>query len=76
MSIGKLPTGRRPSKQRALYDTVQDRAKRIMGGNYRNRMAGCLRKMGKKELIDCSDWELRRVMGFLSILEKQVGRKR
>jgi hypothetical protein len=39
-------------------------------------MAGYLRKMGKKELIDCSDRELRRVMGFLSILEKQEGKKR
>jgi hypothetical protein len=73
VSIGKPPTGRPvpSSKKRTLFEVVQDRAKRLMGENYRKRMAGYLRKMGKKELIDCSDRELRRVMGFLSILEKQ-----
>jgi len=77
-SIGKPPTGRpAPSSvKRTVYDVVRDRAKRLMGDGYHRRLTGYLRKMGKKELGDCSDRELRRVMGFLSILEKQEEGKR
>jgi hypothetical protein len=73
VSIGKLPTGRPvpESKRRAFFEVVRERAKHILGPAYQNRMAGYLRKMGKKDLHDCSDRELRRVMGFLSTVERQ-----
>jgi ribosomal protein S17E len=69
-SIGKTPSGRAANK-RTLSETVLDRAKRILGPGYRNRIAGYLWKMGKTDLGDCSDRELRRVMGFLSSVEKR-----
>jgi hypothetical protein len=73
VSIGKPPTGKPApvSKRRTFFEAVQERAKHILGQSYQNRMAGYLRKMGKKDLYDCSDRELRRVMGFLSSLERQ-----
>ena len=68
-SIGKTPSGRAANK-RTLSETVLNRAKRILGPGYRNRITGYLRKMGKTDLGDCSDRELRRVMGFLSSIER------
>jgi hypothetical protein len=69
VSIGKPPTGRPVPV--SFLEAVQERAKRILGHGYQGRMSGYLRKMGKKDLYDCSDRELRRVMGFLSSLERQ-----
>jgi hypothetical protein len=73
VSIGKPPTGRPVpvSKQRTLYEAVEIRARHILGPGHQNRLAGYLKKMGKQELTDCSDIELRRVMGFLSSIERK-----
>jgi hypothetical protein len=73
VSIGKLPTGKPvpAAKRKTLFEVVQDRAKHILGPGYQNRMSGYLRKMGKADLYDCTDRELRRVMGFLSTVERQ-----
>ena len=66
LSIGKLSS--RPVG--SFLDAVQKRAERILGPDYRKRLGGYLQKMGKKNLNECSDRELRRVMGFLSSIEK------
>ncbi|MDR0878967.1 MAG: regulatory protein GemA [Treponema sp.] len=73
ISTGKPPTGKPvpAAKRKTLFEVVQDRAKHILGPGCQNRMAGYLRKMGKNDLYDCSDRELRRVMGFLSTVERQ-----
>jgi hypothetical protein len=69
-SIGKIPSGCTANKKN-LPEVILDRAKRILGPGCQSRMAGYLRKMGKTGLGECSDRELRRVMGFLSAVERQ-----
>jgi hypothetical protein len=57
-----------PSKKRVLFENaVRARAGRILKD--KTRLDGYLEKMGRSSLSDCSDWELRRIMGFLSKLE-------
>jgi hypothetical protein len=69
-SVGKTPSGHAANSKKPLPEVILDRAKRILGPGYRNRVTGYLRKMGKAGLDDCSSLELRRVMGFLSSIEK------
>jgi hypothetical protein len=73
VSIGKPPTGRPipASGKPTFMETVQERAKHILGPGYRKRMSGYFRKMGRADLQDCSPRELRRVMGFLSTVERK-----
>jgi hypothetical protein len=71
LSIGRIPSGRAASGRWTLPEVILERAKRILGPGYRNRIAGYLRKMGRTDLSACSGSELRRVMGFLSSLEKR-----
>jgi hypothetical protein len=70
VSIGKPPSRRPAGTPWSLPEVIRERSKRILGHGYQNRMAGYLRKMGKSNLDDCSDSELRRVMAFLSAVEK------
>jgi hypothetical protein len=70
VSVGKIPSGRKANNEQTVSEVILDRAKRILGPGYRNRIAGYLRKMGRADLGDCSDRELRRVMGFLSSIER------
>jgi hypothetical protein len=74
LSIGKTPSGRQENKKKTFVKAVVERAKHILGPTYRNRLAGYLRKMGKTDLRDCSDRELRRVMGFLLTVERDTAR--
>jgi hypothetical protein len=69
-SLGKIPSGHKANNRQTLAGVTVDRAKRILGPGYQNRIAGYLRKMGRADLGDCSDRELRRVMGFLSSIER------
>jgi hypothetical protein len=70
VSIGKIPSGREWRKVLTLMEVVQHRARRVMGEAYERRMGGYLRKIGKASLSECSQWELRGIMGFLSRIEK------
>ncbi|MDR2663671.1 MAG: regulatory protein GemA [Treponema sp.] len=54
-------------------DAVKARAARILGENYQVRLSGYLRKMGKPDLNHCTDQDLRRVMGFLSNIDRGTG---
>jgi hypothetical protein len=74
LSIGKVPSGRQERTKKAFPEAVAERAKHVLGPAYRNRLAGYLKKMGKADLGDCSDRELRRVMGFLSTVERNATR--
>ena len=71
---GKSPLGSyqnfTPQSQRFL-NAVRAKANAVLGNHSKNRLQGYLRKMGKSGLEDCSMRELRRVMGFLSIIEKK-----
>jgi hypothetical protein len=45
---------------------VYARAKHVLGLDWRARLTGYLKRLNKKALADCNDWELRQIMGFLS----------
>jgi hypothetical protein len=70
MSIGRIPSGRTRHRVMTLMEAVEQRARRIMADAYARRMGGYLRKIGKASLSECSQWELRGIMGFLSRIEK------
>ncbi|MDR2186367.1 MAG: regulatory protein GemA [Treponema sp.] len=63
---GGLPLRSSGGEKPSFRGAVKTRAHKILGANYRVRLAGYLRKMGRADLDQCSDRELRRVMGFLS----------
>lgn len=56
-------------RENTLRDAVALRAKKVLGDEWGNRLAGFLEKIGKKSLADCADKDLRQVMGFISRIE-------
>jgi hypothetical protein len=60
-------------------EVVRDRARRVLGVNgndWERRLSGYLRSKGKEALADCDNFTLRKVMGFLSAVERGGNRKR
>lgn len=53
-----------------LKDAVLARAENVLGEDYKSRLDGFLARMKKPSLKDCSDKDLRQIMGFLSTLER------
>lgn len=53
-----------------LQEAVVNRAEKILGPAYQTRLQGFLQKIGKNSIQDCNFQELRRVMGFLSTIER------
>ena len=54
----------------AFLNAVKVRACRILGPMWEQRLAGYLKKIGQSRLEECSNSQLRRVMGFLSTVER------
>jgi len=72
MAKGKIPFGSSIGERKQPFrDAVKAKASMVLGPSYQIRLSGYLRKMGKADLAECNDWELRRIMGFLSRVEKQ-----
>ena len=55
----------------AFLNAVKVRACRILGPMWEQRLTGYLKKIGKARLEECSPSQLRRVMGFLSTVERR-----
>ena len=55
----------------SFLHTVKVRACRILGPMWEQRLTGYLKKIGKARLEECSPSQLRRVMGFLSTVERR-----
>lgn len=69
---GQSPLGDRnyiPHSSSFLH-TVKVRACRILGIMWEQRLTGYLKKIGQSRLEECSHTQLRRVMGFLSAIER------
>ncbi len=62
---------RRPT---TFLEAVKSKAYATLGKNADARLKGFLQKMNKTSLDECTSKELRRVMGFLSTLQKQTKR--
>ena len=54
-----------------FLNAVKVRACRILGPMWEQRLTGYLKKIGKARLEECSPSQLRRVMGFLSTVERR-----
>ncbi len=74
LSLLNLPTvhpkGARKYQSPFLY-AISSKAKAVLGDSANSRLRGYLKKMGKHSLEECNPQELRRIMGFLSRLQKQ-----
>lgn len=73
---GQSPLGNEgnynPNEQRFL-NAVRAKAQAVLGTeHYRLRLTGYLKKMHCASLEDCDTQQLRRVMGFLSTLERRA----
>jgi len=54
-----------------MRDAITARAKKLLGENWQDRLALFVQtKLQKQSLADCSEADLRRVMGFLSGVER------
>ena len=62
-------------KNARQIEAVKAKAANILGDNYEIRLSGYLRKLGRPNLTACSQQELRRIMGFLSAMERKGGPK-
>lgn len=77
LSRGKIPYRFFPSAYKTtLRDAVHTRAKKILGVHAATRLQKFIQmKLQKKSLAECTDRELRRVMGFLSSIERNDNKK-
>ena len=60
------------TKASRMLDAVRARAYTILGPGYEKRLAGYLAKMGRSSLAGCKFQELRRIMAFLSTIERKA----
>ena len=58
------------SHSSVFLNAVKVRACRILGIMWEQRLTGYLKKIGQSRLEECSPTQLRRVMGFLSAIER------
>ncbi|MDE5898937.1 MAG: regulatory protein GemA [Treponemataceae bacterium] len=54
-----------------LREAVAARAEAVLGGECKARLDSFLAKLGRTSIDECSGKELRRVMGFLSAVERK-----
>ncbi len=59
------------TKKGSFLFAVQAKAHAVLGSDSDKRLQGFLQKMNKTTLEECDSQELRRVMGLLSVLQKQ-----
>lgn len=67
-------TGNYNLNEQRFLNAVRAKAQAVLGTeHYRSRLTGYLKKMRCASLENCDAWQLRRVMGFLSTLERRTG---
>jgi hypothetical protein len=67
---GKLPSGHFLPRKAFFERAVCTKAKCVLGTHWQERLAGYLKRLNKKTLMECNEWQLRQVMGFLSKQER------
>lgn len=77
LSKGRRPfffkTGNRNTHHDYSFNgAVEAKAKRILGDDWQSRLDGYIAKMGKKSLAECADADRRRVMAWLSAVERRL----
>ncbi len=69
-TLGYVNTQAGSSSKPTLLNAVNAKAHAVLGNHAADRLAGFLKKIQKSSLEACTPQELRRIMGFLSVVEK------
>lgn len=64
---------RRPnhSNKPTIQNAVVAKAKKVLGENWKERLDGFLHKLNKTSVKDCTENEIRRIMGWISTTERR-----
>lgn len=59
------------SNKKTIQNAVVARAKKVLGENWKERLDGFLQKLNKTSVKDCTENEVRRIMGWISTTERR-----
>ena len=59
------------SNKPTIQNAVVVKAKKVLGENWKERLDGFLQKLNKTSLKDCTENEIRRIMGWISTTERR-----
>lgn len=54
-----------------IRNAVVQRAESLLGTHWKTRLSGFLSRIGRKTVAECDDIDCRKIMGFLSTLERK-----
>ena len=59
------------SNKPTIQNAVVVKAKKVLGENWKERLDGFLHKLNKTSVKDCTENEIRRIMGWISTTERR-----
>lgn len=59
------------SNKPTIQNAVETRAKKVLGKNWKERLDGFLQKLNRPSVKDCTEDEIRRIMGWISTTERR-----
>lgn len=59
------------SNKPTIQNAVVAKAKKVLGQNWKERLDGFLQKLNKTSVKDCTENEIRRIMGWISTTERR-----
>lgn len=59
------------SNKPTIQNAVVARAKKVLGKNWKERLDGFLQKLNRTSVKDCTENEIRRIMGWISTTERR-----
>lgn len=59
------------SNKKTIQNAVVAKAKKVLGQNWKERLDGFLQKLNRTSLKDCTENEIRRIMGWISTTERR-----
>lgn len=59
------------SNKPTIQNAVVARAKKVLGKNWKERLDGFLQKLNRPSVKDCTENEIRRIMGWISTTERR-----
>ena len=59
------------SNKPTIQNAVETRARKVLGENWKERLDGFLHKLNRTSVKDCTENEVRRIMGWISTTERR-----
>lgn len=59
------------SNKPTIQNAVETRARKVLGENWKERLDGFLHKLNRTSVKDCTENEIRRIMGWISTTERR-----